>query len=25
MVRPGNKLLTDWPRSAARWLPTTLL
>jgi len=25
MIRPGNELLTDRHRSAARWLPTTAL
>ena len=23
MIRPGNELLTDRHRAAARWLPTT--
>ena len=25
MIRPGNELLTDRHRAAARWLPTTVL
>ena len=25
MIRPGNELLTDRHRAAARWLPTTAL
>jgi len=25
MIRPGNELLTDRHRAAARWLPTTEL